>query len=163
MRVAIRTPASVGESLNATFPITIEDLVAGLARNAEFPAEFRHRFAGEPQTAFFRPSPNTPSKTSLPPLGEEVSPMYPVRCVAYVSGRSLSIHVAASSTRRSLGAYRTRGRPAFSSHVVSYRKLEIRCHKPNRIEQAACVERFLEAKRACRKPVLWEVKRQSVI
>jgi hypothetical protein len=46
MRVAIPTPASVGESLNATFLITIEDLVAGLARNAELPAEFRHGFAG---------------------------------------------------------------------------------------------------------------------
>src|SRR5262249_15025494 len=29
------------------------------------------RLAGEPQTAFFRPSPNTPSKASLPPLKQE--------------------------------------------------------------------------------------------
>src|SRR5712692_10335864 len=43
----------------------------------------------EPQTAAFHPSPNTPSKASLPPKKqEEVSPMCPVRCVTYVSGRS---------------------------------------------------------------------------
>src|SRR5580704_6793698 len=47
------------------------------------------RLAGEPQTATFRPSPNTPSKASLPPLGEEVSPMCPVQTVTHVSGRSL--------------------------------------------------------------------------
>jgi hypothetical protein len=48
------------------------------------------RLAGEPQTATFRPSPNTPSKASLPPrLEEEVLPMCPVQCVTYVSGRSL--------------------------------------------------------------------------
>jgi len=46
------------------------------------------RLAGEPQTAAFRPSPNTPSKASLPPQREEVSPMCPVRSVTYVSVRS---------------------------------------------------------------------------
>ena len=44
--IAIRTPASVGEPLNAAFLITIEDLVAGLAGNAKLPAKFRHRLAG---------------------------------------------------------------------------------------------------------------------
>src|SRR6266702_2730444 len=47
------------------------------------------RLAGEPRTAAFHPSPNTPSTASLPPKKqEEVSPMCPVRCVTYVSGRS---------------------------------------------------------------------------
>ena len=40
------------------------------------------RLAGEPQTAFFHPLLNTPSKASLPPFyGEKVSPMCPVQCV----------------------------------------------------------------------------------
>jgi hypothetical protein len=43
------------------------------------------------QAALFKkpPLPNTPSKASFPPLyGEKVSPMCPVQCVTYVSGRS---------------------------------------------------------------------------
>ena len=44
--VAVRAAASVCEPLNTAFLIAIEDLVAGLARNAERPAEFRHRLAG---------------------------------------------------------------------------------------------------------------------
>jgi uncharacterized membrane protein len=48
------------------------------------------QLAGELQTAVSHPSPNTPSKASLPPhYGEKVSPMCPVQCVTYVSGRSL--------------------------------------------------------------------------
>ena len=43
---AIRASASVGQPLNPAFLVAIEDLVAGLARNAEFPAQFRHRLAG---------------------------------------------------------------------------------------------------------------------
>jgi hypothetical protein len=94
--VAIGTPASVSEPLHATFLIAIEDLVAGLAGDTELPAKFRRRLAGEPQTAFVRPSPNTPSKASFPPLNrEEMLPMCPVRCVTYVSGRS---HTADSDT-----------------------------------------------------------------
>src|SRR5262249_22574349 len=50
------------------------------------------RLAGEPRTVAFHPSPNTPSKASLPPLsGKEVLPMCPVQCVTYVSGRSISL------------------------------------------------------------------------
>src|ERR1700730_12149844 len=52
---------------NSTFLVTIEDLVAALARNPKLSAEFRHRLAGEPQTAVSRPLPNTPSTASLPP------------------------------------------------------------------------------------------------
>src|SRR5215470_14747963 len=47
------------------------------------------RLAGELQTAVFHPLPNTPSKASLLPLLRgRVSPMCPVQCVTYVSGRS---------------------------------------------------------------------------
>jgi hypothetical protein len=80
MGIAIRTPAPVGQPLNATFLVAIKDLVAGLAGDRELSAEFRHRLAGEPQTAAFRPSPNTPSTTSLLPLGEEVSSMSGTMC-----------------------------------------------------------------------------------
>jgi hypothetical protein len=44
--VAIRTPASVSESVNATFLTAIEDLVAGLTGNPKLSAKFRHRLAG---------------------------------------------------------------------------------------------------------------------
>jgi hypothetical protein len=44
--VAVRTPASVCKPLNAAFLVTIDDLVAGLAGDAELPAQFRHRLAG---------------------------------------------------------------------------------------------------------------------
>src|SRR5690348_6937813 len=43
--VAIGTPASVGQPMHSAFLITIKDLVAGLARNAELPAQIRHRLA----------------------------------------------------------------------------------------------------------------------
>jgi hypothetical protein len=43
--VAIGTSASVGEPVNATFLIAIEDLVAGLTGNPKLSAKFCHRFA----------------------------------------------------------------------------------------------------------------------
>src|SRR5260370_13154630 len=48
MGIPIGTTASVGQPLNSTFLVTIEDLVAGLARNPKLSAEFRHRLAGAP-------------------------------------------------------------------------------------------------------------------
>src|SRR5262249_11809650 len=64
------------------------------------------RLAGEQQTAFFRPSPNTPSKASLPPLNqEEVLPMCPVRNVTYVSGRSFN-HLRCNSHYSALPDFR---------------------------------------------------------
>jgi hypothetical protein len=45
MGIAIGPAASVGQPLNAALLIAIEDLVAGLARNAELPAKFGHRLA----------------------------------------------------------------------------------------------------------------------
>ena len=44
--VAIGAAASVRKTLESTFLITIEDLVAGLAGNAELPAKFGHWLAG---------------------------------------------------------------------------------------------------------------------
>src|ERR1700731_1046756 len=67
MGIPTGTPAPIGESLNSTLLVAIEDLVAGLAGDPELPAEFRHRLAGEQQTADVHPLPNTPSKASLPP------------------------------------------------------------------------------------------------
>ena len=43
--VTIGTTAAIGESLHPALLIAIEDLVAGLARNSELPAQIRHRFA----------------------------------------------------------------------------------------------------------------------
>src|SRR6266404_6929280 len=44
--VAIRASTPIGQALNAALLITIEDLVAGFARDAKLSAEFRHRLAG---------------------------------------------------------------------------------------------------------------------
>jgi hypothetical protein len=44
--VAIGAAAAVGQPVNATFLITIKDLVAGLTGNPKLSAEFRHRLAG---------------------------------------------------------------------------------------------------------------------
>src|SRR6202171_5338386 len=48
MGIVTGTPAPVSQPLNATFLIAIEDLVAGLARDRELSAEFRHRLPGSP-------------------------------------------------------------------------------------------------------------------
>src|SRR5215469_12966975 len=66
--IAIWAPTAVGQPLQPTRLITVKDLVAGLPRDAELPAKLGHRLAGEPQTAVFRLSPNTPSKASFPPF-----------------------------------------------------------------------------------------------
>jgi hypothetical protein len=90
MSIAVGAATSICQPLEAAFLIAIEDLVTGLARNPKFRAEFRHGLAGgEPQIAVSHPSPNTPSKASLPKRRKSV-PMCPVRSVTYVSGRSTS-------------------------------------------------------------------------
>src|SRR3984957_10707656 len=93
--VAIRTSASVREPLHAAFLITIEDLIAGLAGDAKLPAKFRHRLARQPAShklpSFIHCRTLLPRHRSLP-LREKVSPMCPVQCVTYVSGRSWPIH-----------------------------------------------------------------------
>ena len=69
----LRALAPVGQPLDAALLIAGEGFVAGLAEDPELPAQFRHWLAGAPQTADFHPSPNTPSKASLPPpKGQEV-------------------------------------------------------------------------------------------
>jgi hypothetical protein len=40
------TSAPVGQAFNPAFLVAIEDLVAGLARDSELPAQFRHGLAG---------------------------------------------------------------------------------------------------------------------
>src|SRR5487761_104517 len=71
MSIPVRAPTSIRQPLHSAFLIAIENLMTRFAGNPELPAKFRHRLAGEPQTAVFRPSPNTPSKASLPPRKEE--------------------------------------------------------------------------------------------
>ena len=46
MSLPIGTSAPIGEPLNSTLLVAVEDLVAGLAGDPELPAEFRHRLAG---------------------------------------------------------------------------------------------------------------------
>src|SRR5260370_15775889 len=73
--------ASVGHPLNSTFLVTIEDLVAGLARNPKLSAEFRHRLAGEPAShklqSLVHHRTLLPPHHSLPKRGKSVT---------YVSG-----------------------------------------------------------------------------
>src|ERR1700757_2005611 len=45
--IPIRTPAPVSQPLNSTFLVAIEDLIPRLTGDSEFPAEFRHRLAGQ--------------------------------------------------------------------------------------------------------------------
>src|SRR5438132_1653650 len=57
------------------------------------------RLAGEPQTAVFHPSPNTPSMAySHPPRREKVLPMCPVRCVTYVQAAQSGSPLCASNS-----------------------------------------------------------------
>ena len=91
--VAHRPARAVAQGLEAVLLVAVEDLVAGLARDAELAADLRSSprpRAGGRQTAGARPSPNTPSTASTPPARhrQEVLPMCPVRSVTYVSGRS---------------------------------------------------------------------------
>src|ERR1041385_2769545 len=44
--IAIRTPASVRQPLDSALLIAIEDLVTGLARDPELPAQIGHGLAG---------------------------------------------------------------------------------------------------------------------
>ena len=68
--VAHRPARAVAQRFEPMLLVAIEDLVAGLAGNAELPADRRsslRRPAAGPQTAGARPSPNTPSTASTPP------------------------------------------------------------------------------------------------
>jgi hypothetical protein len=48
MGIPIRTAASVGEPLNSTFLVAIEDLIASLAGDSELPAKLGQWLAGYP-------------------------------------------------------------------------------------------------------------------
>ncbi len=102
IRVAKGTSAPVRQPLHPTFMVAIENLVARLAGNPKLPAKFRH------------PSPASRRATNCSlssiaehsfqgitpsPLRGKVSPMCPVQCVTYVSGRSFLI----ASARRTRG------------------------------------------------------------
>jgi len=85
---------TVGTTLLSLSPLdaarlgAIKNLIASLARNSKFPAEFSHRLAGEPQTAVSHPLPNTPSKPhSLPKRGKSVT--YVSGTICYLCLRSL--------------------------------------------------------------------------
>src|SRR6266478_5648804 len=52
--IPIGTPASVGQPLNVTFLIAIEDLITRLAGDLKLSAEFRLRLAGEPMAELCR-------------------------------------------------------------------------------------------------------------
>src|ERR1700686_3358084 len=92
--VAIRTSASVREPLHAAFLITIENLIAGLAGDAKPPTKSPPRPAGERAShklqSFIHYRTLLPRHHYLPFYRESVSPMCPVQCVTYVSGRSFN-------------------------------------------------------------------------
>jgi len=109
--VAIRASASVRQPLHAAFLITIEDLIAGLA--GEMPNSLQ-------SSAIASPASRRATNCSLSsiaehsfqgitpyPYGEKVSPMCPVQCVTYVSGRSVGhfIGVLRNQTRASQQSY----------------------------------------------------------
>src|SRR5215471_15850411 len=50
VRIVMGSTAAVGQPLHPTFLIAIEDLVTGLAGDAELPTQFRHRLACDPAT-----------------------------------------------------------------------------------------------------------------
>jgi len=82
IRITVGPSTPVGEPLHSTFPVAIEDLVAQFYGRFRTPCKvppLSRRLAGETPTAFFHPSPNTPSKASFPPLkGGKCLPAQPV-------------------------------------------------------------------------------------
>ena len=81
--VAHRPPRAVAQGLEPVLLVAVEDLVAGLAGDAELPADIAsspRRPAGGRQSAGVPPSPNTLSTASTPPAdkGEKCYP-----CVRY--------------------------------------------------------------------------------
>src|SRR6516165_2827122 len=55
MGIPIRTSAPVGQPLHAAFLVAIEDLVPGLTRDSELPAQLRHRLPSESPTNELKP------------------------------------------------------------------------------------------------------------
>src|SRR5260370_9767597 len=79
--VAVGTATPVGQPLNSTFLVAIEDLVAGFAGNAKLPTEFRHWLPGDPAShklkSFIHDRTLLPRHYLLPKRGKSVT---------YVSG-----------------------------------------------------------------------------
>jgi len=73
---AVGAAASVGEPLKTAFLVAVEDLVAGLARDAKLPAELGHRLARQPTSHKLQPFIHhrtlLPWHDSLPRKGEKV-------------------------------------------------------------------------------------------
>src|SRR5215469_795465 len=90
--VAIGATTAVGQALHTAVLIAVEDLVAGLAGDAKFPAKFSHRLAGKPPRHKLKSLSHhrtlLPRHHFLPKKGKKCTPMCPVRFVTYVSGRS---------------------------------------------------------------------------
>src|SRR5215471_17871649 len=83
VRIVMGSTAAVGQPLQPTFLIAIEDLVTGLAGDAELPTQFRHRLACDPAThklhSFVHNRPFLP-RHSLPPSSKKG------KSVTHVSG-----------------------------------------------------------------------------
>ena len=87
-------PGAVGESHRTLFPVALEQLIAGLARDPEGPAHIAHRLAfqqpGDKAKTFFHHGGLCPRHRHLPRPArtQKVSPMSPERNVTYLSGRT---------------------------------------------------------------------------
>src|SRR6185503_3199361 len=93
--VSIRPPAAISQRVQATRLVAVENLVAGLPRDAERGAQRRHLFALE--QAGDEPQPLVHGVTLLPrhapsSEGAKVSPMCPEYGVTYLSGRTNSVN-----------------------------------------------------------------------
>ncbi len=90
--LAVGSAATVGQAIDATIFITIEDLVAGLAGNAELTAQTSHLLAikqsGDKSETFFHNIALLPGHGTFSCKKEKVLPMCPVWSVTFVSGRT---------------------------------------------------------------------------
>ena len=80
--IAHRPPGAIAQGLKPVLPVAIENLVAGLAGYAEFPAHIRHGLAvqqaGNKPKALFHHRTRFPRHPHLPPKSEKCYP-----CVRY--------------------------------------------------------------------------------
>ena len=123
--VAHRPARAVAQGLEPMLLVAIEDLVAGLAGDAELPAHIRHRLTvqqtGHKAKAFFHHRTLFPRHQHLPPPNRrKVLPMCPVRTVTYVSGRSIKHLGRFGACRKSLrGSVGVANRHASVAHSPS--------------------------------------------
>src|ERR1700722_12299576 len=103
--IAHRPPGAITERLQAMFPVAIENLVAGLARYAELPANLGHGFPiqkpGDKAKALFHYRTHFPRHPHLPQNKNGMCNP----CVRYVlSPMSRAAHPAIASPRGVLGS-----------------------------------------------------------